>query len=174
MNSTTWPCGLGDLLEHGLQPLFELAAVLRAGDERAHVERDDALVAQAFGHVAADDALREAFDDGGLAHAGFADEHGIVLRAAGEHLDDPANLFVAADHRIELALARDLGQVATVALERLVLAFGILIGHALRAADAGERLIDRVLRDAELPQQIGGRRAARLRSRSPRAGARCS
>ena len=30
---------LGDLLQHRLQPLFELAAVLRAGDERAHVER---------------------------------------------------------------------------------------------------------------------------------------
>ena len=28
--------------QHGLQALFELAAELRAGDERAHVERDDA------------------------------------------------------------------------------------------------------------------------------------
>ena len=124
--------GVGDLLEHGLQPLLELAAVLRAGDQRAHVERDDALVLEAFGHVAADDALREPFDDGGLADAGLADEHRVVLRAARQHLDDAADLLVAADDRIELALARQLGQVAAVALERLVLALGVLVGHALR------------------------------------------
>ena len=38
-----------DLLEHGLQPLLELAAILRAGDERAHVERDDLLVLEPSG-----------------------------------------------------------------------------------------------------------------------------
>ena len=97
--------GVGDLLEHGLEPLFELAAVLRARDQRAHVEADDALVLQALGHVAADDALRQAFDDGGLADAGLADEHRVVLRAAREHLDDAADLLVAADDRVELALA---------------------------------------------------------------------
>ena len=79
--------GLGDFLEDGLQPLLELAAVLRAGDERAHVERDDLLVLQALGHVAADDALRQPLDDGGLADAGLADEHRVVLRAARQHLD---------------------------------------------------------------------------------------
>ena len=121
-----WPSRVGDFLQHRLQPLLELAAILRAGDQRAHVERDDPLVLQPFGHVAADDALRQPFDDGGLADAGLADQHRIVLRAAREHLDDAADLLVAADHRIELALARQLGQVAAVALERLVGAFGIL------------------------------------------------
>ena len=62
-------------LEHGLQAILELAAILRAGDERSHVERDDLLVLQALGHVAADDALGEAFDDRGLADAGLADQH---------------------------------------------------------------------------------------------------
>ena len=135
MKSTTGAFGLGDLLEHGLEPLFELAAILRAGHQRAHVETDDLLVLEALGHVAADDALRETFDDGGLADAGLADEHGIVLRAAGQHLNDATDFFVAADDRIELALARKLGEIAAVALERLVLVLGILIGHALIAAD---------------------------------------
>ena len=49
--------GVLDLLEHGLEALLELAPVLRAGDERAEVERDDALVLEALGHVPADDAL---------------------------------------------------------------------------------------------------------------------
>ena len=136
----TWPCGVGDFLEHRLQPLLELAAILRAGDERAHVERDDALVLQAFRHVAADDAAGQPFDDGRLADAGLADEDRVVLRAARQHLDDAADLLVAADDRIELALARELGQIAAVALERLIGAFGILVGHALRAADARQRL----------------------------------
>ena len=140
MNRMTCPCGVGDLLEHRLQPLLELAAVLRAGDQRAHVERDDALVLEAFGHVAADDAAGQPFDDGGLADAGLADEHRVVLGAARQHLDDAADLLVAADHRIELASARQLGEVAAVALERLVGALRVLVGDALRAADARQRL----------------------------------
>ena len=57
---------------------------------------------------------------------------GIVLRAAREHLDDAADLLVAADHGIELALARGVGEVARVALQRLVLVLGRLVGDAVR------------------------------------------
>ena len=39
----------GDLGQHRLQPLLELAAILRAGDQRAHVERHQLLVLQASG-----------------------------------------------------------------------------------------------------------------------------
>ena len=120
------PGGVGDLLQDRLQPLLELAAVLRAGDQRAHVERDDPLVLQPFRHVLPDDALRQPFDDGGLADAGLADQHRVVLRPARQHLDDAADLLVAADHRIELALARELGEIAAVALERLVRRLGVL------------------------------------------------
>ena len=88
------------------------------------------------GTSCADDALRQAFDDGGLADAGLADQHRVVLGAARQHLDHAADLVVAADDRIELALARQLGEVAAVALERLVRRLGILAGDALRAADA--------------------------------------
>ena len=87
MKRMTSPSRLVDLLEHGLQAVLELAAVLGAGDERAQVERDDALVLERLGHVARDDALGEPLDDGGLADAGLADEHGVVLRAAREDLD---------------------------------------------------------------------------------------
>ena len=95
--------GVGDLLEDRLQPLLELAAVLGAGDHRAEVEADEPLVLEALGHVALDDAAGEALDDGGLADAGLADEHRVVLGAARQHLDDPADLLVAPDDRVELA-----------------------------------------------------------------------
>ena len=95
-----------DLLQHRLQPLLELAAVLGARDQRAHVEGEDRLVLQPLGHVAADDPLRQALDDRGLADPRVADQHGVVLRLARQDLDHPADLGVAADHRIELAAAR--------------------------------------------------------------------
>ena len=145
---------VGDLLQHGFQPLLELAAVLGSGNQRPHVERDDAFVLEAFGNIAAFDAARETLDDRGLADAGFSDEHGIVLRAAGENLDDAANLLVTADDRVELLLARHPGQIAPVLLQRLVRALRVLAGHALRSADARERRQDRVARDACLLEQL--------------------
>ena len=76
--------GVGDLLEHGLEPILELAAVLGAGDHRAEVERDQPAVLEALGHVAGDDPLGEALDDRGLADARLADQHGVVLGAPAE------------------------------------------------------------------------------------------
>ena len=105
------PLGGDDLLQHGLEPLLELAAELGAGDQRAHVEREDLLVLQPLGHVAVDDAAGQPLDDGGLAHARVADQHRVVLGAPGEDLDDAPDLLVAADHRVELALAGQLGEV---------------------------------------------------------------
>ncbi len=88
--------------QHRFQPLLELAAVFGAGQQRADVERDHAAVAQALGHVAVDDPLRQALDDRGLADTGIADQHRVVLGPPGEHLDHAADLLVAADHRVEL------------------------------------------------------------------------
>ena len=104
MKTMMWPSSCGDLLQHGLQALLELAAVLGAGEQRRHVEREHALALQRLGHFVVDDALREAFDDRGLAHARLADQHRVVLGAALQDLDHAADLVVAADHRVELAL----------------------------------------------------------------------
>ena len=131
--------GVGDLLEHRLEPLLELAAVLRARDHRADVERDEPLVLQALGHVALDDAPREALDDRGLADAGLADEHRVVLGPARQHLDDAPDLLVASDDRVELALARLLGEVAAEPLERLVLLLGVLARDPVAAAHVLQR-----------------------------------
>ena len=123
-----------DLLEHGLEAVLKLAAVLGAGHEGGHVELHDVLVADGGRDVAVDDTLGQALDDGGLTHTGLADEHGVVLGAAGEDLDGATNLLHAADHRIELALAREVGDVAPVLLERLELGLGILAGNVLAGA----------------------------------------
>ena len=69
MNRIDLAVGVLDLLEDGLEPLLELATELGAGDERTEVERDDALVLEPLGDVAADDPLGEPFGDGRLADA---------------------------------------------------------------------------------------------------------
>src|SRR5450759_4407 len=101
-----------DFLEDGLQAVFEFAAIFRAREHGAQIERHDALVLQGFGHVAGDDALREAFDDGSLPHARLADQHRIILGAPRKHLHHAANFFIAANDGIELAAPRLLVQVA--------------------------------------------------------------
>ena len=164
------PGGVGDLLEDGLEPLLELAAVLRAGHHRAEVERDDALAAQRLGHVAGHDPLGEALDDRGLADARLADQHRVVLGAPREHLHHAADLGVAADHRVQLALAGALGEVDAVLLQRLVAALRVRAGHPRRAAHLGERLAQRLGGGAVAAQQLRDR-AARCRP-ARRAGAR--
>ena len=149
--------GAGDLLEDCLEPLLELAPVLGASDKRAEVERDDATLLQPLGHVAADDSLRETLGDRRLANARFSDEDGVVLGAAREHLDDAPNLLVTSDDGVELAGARGLGEVTAVLLERLILALGVLIGHALVAADIGHGLVETLAADA-----VGLEKRARL------------
>ena len=113
--------GVGDLFEHSLQALLELAAVLGAGYEGSEIERDQLLVSQRVGDVAGDDALSEPLNDGGLADTGLADEHRVVLGAPSQHLADPTDLGVTPDDRVELAALRDLGQVDAVLLERALL-----------------------------------------------------
>ena len=134
------PGGLGHLLEHGLEPLLELAPILGPGDERGHVEGKHGLVLEPLGHVLFDDALGQPLGNGRLAHARLADEHRIVLGAAGQDADDAADLGIAANDRIELARTGLLHQVATVLLERIIGRLGIVRGHALLAAHLFQRL----------------------------------
>ena len=103
---------LGELLHDRLQPLLELTAVLGARDDQRDVERQQTLVREEVRHVAVDDLLGEPFDDGGLADAGFADQDGVVLGAAAEHLLHAFDFVFAPDQRIELVLHRRLGEVA--------------------------------------------------------------
>jgi hypothetical protein len=145
--------GRGDLLQDGLEPLLELSPVLRAGHERTDVERPHALSLQSLRHIAGDDALRETLRDRRLAHAGLADQDGVVLRAPGEHLDRAADLLVAADHGVELPVLCEGRQVAAVLLERLVAALRILRGHPLATAHLLERPQQRLARHHVEPQQ---------------------
>ena len=94
-----------DLFQHLLQALLELAAVLGAGDQSAHVEGDQTLAVQGFRHVIGDDLLGQRLHDSGLADAGLAHEHGVVLGPAGEDLNGPLQLLLAAPNGVQLVVA---------------------------------------------------------------------
>ena len=120
------PLALAHFLEHGLEPLLKFAAVLCARDQRAHIEREDGLVLQSLGHVAAHDALRQPFCDGRLADARLADEHGVILCFAREDADDVADLLVAADDRVHLPFAGTLDEIGAVLFQRVIGILGVV------------------------------------------------
>jgi len=100
------------LLHDRLEPLLELAAIFGSGHDQRKVETENALVGQKARHLAIGDALGQAFDDGGLADTGFADQHRIVLGAAAKNLNHAFELAVAADERVQLAIHGGLCQIA--------------------------------------------------------------
>src|ERR1700693_1805149 len=106
--------GFSDFFQHGFQAVFEFATIFGACNQSRKVQRDDTLRLQNFGDVTGDNSLSQAFDDSGFANAGFADQDWVVFRASRENLHHAANFFVAADHRIQLASAGQVGQVAAI------------------------------------------------------------
>ena len=122
--------GARDLLQlrdHALQALLEITAILGAGDQRAHVERIDGAVGEHLGHLALDDEARQAFGDGGLADAGFADVQRIVLAPPAQDLDGALDLELAADQRIDAPFLGHAIQIRRVLLQRAAAAFGIAL-----------------------------------------------
>ncbi len=103
---------VGQLLHDRLQALFELTTVLRASDDQRNVERENPLVGEEVRHVPVDDLLGESLDDRRLANARLADQDGVVLRPAAQHLLHALQLVLPPDERVELILHRRLGQVA--------------------------------------------------------------
>jgi hypothetical protein len=150
---------LGKIGQHRLQALLEFAAEFRARHQRAHVERQDALLLQALGHLAVDDALRQSLDDRGLANPRFPDQHRVVLGAPLQHLDRAPDLIVAADHRIELAGARTRGDIDGVFLQRLALLLRAGVVHLLPAAHLLDRLVDCRARGLDLFERLADRAA---------------
>ncbi len=177
-----------EFLENLLQPFLEIAAIARARQQRAHVEREHRRRGQYLRYLAIDDALGEPFGNRGLAHAGFADEQRIVLLPAAQHLDGAVDLGISPDHRIDLAVARLLVEVHAVGFERFALLLGILVAFGLglfvdpayRAGfrhpgplgDAVADVIDRVVTGhVLLLQEIGGMALALREDRDQHVGA---
>ena len=143
-----------DFRKHRLQALLELATELRAGNQAAHIQRENRLVLQRIRHVAAHDSLRQPFGDSGFADARFADQHRVVLRLPAQNTDDVADFAVTADNRVELVLPRHLHKVRAVLLQRIVRFLRVVGGHAGCAAHAGQLLQELLLVVAHAAQDF--------------------
>src|ERR1019366_5097485 len=145
---------LHQFLHDGLEALFELAAVLGAGNDERQVQGKDALVGEKRRNFAVGDALGQSFDDGGLAHTGLADQAGIVLGPAAEDLDDTINLPFATDQGVQLAVHGGLGQIARKFRQQRTFTLALRLSFFLRAAS--EFFADGREAQAALVQDLGG------------------
>ena len=148
------PVAVLHFLQNRFQTFLELAPVLRAGYQRAHVKGEDGLLFQSLRHVAADDPLRQSFHHCGLADARFADEDRVVLCLPGKDADHIADLLVTADDRIELLIPGTLHQILSVFIQRIVSHFRIVAGHPLVPAHRRKRVQESLAADAELPEEL--------------------
>ena len=111
--------GFGRLLDHVLEALLKLTAILGTRDKTRQVERPDILVHKVLGHVAGSDLLCQALDDGRLAHAGVTQNERVVLGAARKNFHHTLDFLFATNYRVELAVARLLREVGGELLERI-------------------------------------------------------
>ena len=117
--------GLGrglDFINHTAQALLEFAFHARARLKQAHVQRADAHILERRGHITRKNALHEAFDDGGLADAGFARQDGIILPAAHEDVHALPDFLITTDDGINFSFARLFRQVNGEPFQRLLFA----------------------------------------------------
>src|SRR5262249_54397678 len=111
--------GLGSphLVHHRLDALFELTAVLGAGDHHGQIEDDDAAVAEQVGDAAIDDRLSETPRHGRLAYPGLSQKYRVVLLTTAEDLDDTLDLICSANDRVKFSLSRQFREIPPKAVE---------------------------------------------------------
>ena len=105
-------------VEHGFQTFLEIATVFCTRHQGRQIERKQLLALQSVRHVAAVNTLGKAFHNGGLTHAGFTDQAGVVFRLTAQNQDDAANLFFTANHRRKLSVGSHFHKFTAVEFQR--------------------------------------------------------
>ena len=121
-----------DFLDDLFQALLEIAAIPRAGEQRAHIEREDGRARENFRHFAKNDLSRQPLGDGGLANAGIADQQRVVFLAPAQHLDCAENFGLSPDQGIDSLVARFLVEVDAICVERALLFARVAIATLAR------------------------------------------
>ncbi|MNI63046.1 hypothetical protein D3C73_1183910 [compost metagenome] len=142
------PFLLRQFVEQRFQAFFELATVLGAGDQCPHVQGQQALALEAVRHFTVDDALGQAFGNGGFTHARLTDQYRVVLGAALQHLDGAANLVITTNDGVKLAVFGALGQVDGVFIQRLTGLFVVGVVYRFAATQVVDRIFQGFLAHA--------------------------
>mmetsp|Transcript_88732 Transcript_88732/g.173546 ORF Transcript_88732/g.173546 Transcript_88732/m.173546 type:complete len:216 (-) Transcript_88732:280-927(-) len=142
------------LLQHRLEALLELPAVLCAAHQCAEVQRNDTATLQVLGHIAPHDPAREALDDASLADAGVPDQDGVVLRAPRQYADHAPDLLVPADDGVKLAGLGGGHKVRAVLVQRVEVRIPGGADDLLRATQLLHRLLNGLHAEAGLGQRL--------------------
>ena len=172
--------GVGGCLEFiydAAHAFLKLAAIFGTGHDAAHINGYQPFALQCRRHKMIHDALSETFNDGAFPDASFANQHGIVLLAAYQHLQQTLNLFGATHHRVESAccgLCRKIGaefiQIGSLDLLRLFCLF-VIVGRSRsefwrrRSGSAMQTFLNGIVCDAASSQYRIYGRAAVLENR---------
>ena len=113
------------------QTVFKLTFHRSTSLQQAHIQHQQAYIAQCGRHVTTGNAQGEAFDHRRFTHPGLTGQDRVVLTAPHEHVDDLADFFVPAHNRVNLAVPRLFCQVGAELLQRFAFA------HFRRAHRAG-------------------------------------
>ena len=95
---------VAQLFDDAFQALLKISAVLRASEQRSHVQRIDVSLGENLGNVTLNNSARQSFGNGGFAHTRLTHQQGIVFTTTTERLNDALKFLVAADQRVDLAL----------------------------------------------------------------------
>ena len=155
------PVGVLDLVEHGLEPLLELAAVLRAGDHRAEVERDDRLPRSDSGTSPATIRWARPSTTAVLPTPGSPISTGLFLVRRDSTCTTRRISVSRPMTGSSLPSRARVGEVDAVLLQRLVGALRVRAGDPGAAAHLGERVAQR------LRGWRRGRRSSLATSESP-------
>ena len=114
---------LGHLVDDGLQAFLKLSLVFGTSNQGTHIERIDLFVFQVLWYITSQDTVGQTLHDSGLTRTRFANQDRVVLGASAQNLQHTANLFISANHRVELAAMCCLIQVDGIFVESLVSVF---------------------------------------------------
>ena len=150
-------------LEHGLEPLLEVAAIAASRKQRAQIQGEDPRGLEGFRHIPFVDSAGQAFHDGGLAHAGLAHQQGVVLATAAEYLGHAGDLGLAAHQGIQPTRRRPGHQVRGIGFQGvlghrtglLLFDLNLLLGRGLgRTGTVAEHLQQGQPLDAMLLEEL--------------------
>ena len=157
VNEQDGAAALFQLVNGVFDPLLKFAPVFGTRQHSPKIQGDHPLVLQQLRNVAAGDPLGQALDNGAFAHAGVADEHRVVFRAAGQDLDDPLDLVFPANHRVQLPFPGQAGQVFAVLVQHRGIRVAGIVARALRlGGGAGKHLPQQAEITAQVIQNAHG------------------
>ena len=120
-----------NLGDQALHPLLELAAVFRSRDKPREIQRIDLLILHLLRDHTGRQPLGQAFHYSRFAHSRLADQTGIVLRPAAQHLHEPVHFLLTSDDRIQFSFRRPPGHICTELIHHGVGASPVLLDFVL-------------------------------------------